>query len=291
MLFTRLGTLASLGVLGAALLLSCGTDEGTSPVSHASEGGADDTSSAGAGNPSASGSTNGGSHNGGTSGGGASAGTSSGGIAGIAGNVTPAGGAGHESEAGAGGMPLMPGGGEQLDICNRLTGLVPHADAVSRAYGKSAAQDCRVTWVVPRGAAEAPEYRNRLVTWSLELWGCQGAPVTDFALAYHQPNLSQGDATILIQYYMNAADAELDLSPLEHATMKAAIERLAAPLIVSDSPEPSQSKCPVNTGSGGAGGAGEASAGATSMPADTGGAANGGAASVPSASAGQGGAP
>ncbi|HVY32364.1 MAG TPA: hypothetical protein VHB79_37765 [Polyangiaceae bacterium] len=283
MLFTRLGTLASLGVLGAALLLSCGTDEGTAPFTPG-EGGDNGTPTAGAGNSSTSGNSGGGVLNGGTSSGGTSAGTSSGGIAG---NVTPAGGAGHESEAGAGGMPLMPGGGEQLDICARLPTFLQLAPATSKAYQASVYADCRVKWVIPLQPNQAlVDYKNRLVTWSLEFWGCQGAPVTDLALVYPQASLSRGDATILIQYYLDVADAQLDLSPPEHAEMKAALECLAAPLIVSDSEEPSQSKCPVNTGSGGAGGAGpDAAAGATSMQTSA------GAPSLPAGGAGQGGAP
>jgi hypothetical protein len=289
MLFSRLGTLASLGVLGAALLLSCGTDEGTSPVSPAGEGGDNDTSTAGAGNPSTSGSTSGGTHSGGTSSGGASAGTSSGGIAG---NTTPTGGANQGSEAGAGGMPITPGGGEQLDICNRLSQFLELAPATSKAYQASVYADCRVKWVIPLQPQKALiDYKNRLVTWSLEFWGCQGAPVTDLALVYPQASLSQGDATILIQYYLDVADAQLDLSPVEHAEMKAALERLAAPLIVSNSEEPSQSKCPVNTGAGGAGGAGPDPTGSAGVPAQIGGAPSAGAPSVPSAGAGQGGAP
>lgn len=276
MLFTRLGTLASLGVLGAALLLSCGTDEGTSPDGHPGDGGNDDTSPAGMGNQS----TSGGTHGGGTSSGGTSAGKSMGGDG--AGNLNLAGMAGGVSDAGAGGMPPMPSVGEQLDVCDRLTNLVAHADAVSRAYSKAAYADCRVKWVVPLVNSQLVEYKNRLVTWSLELWGCQGAPVTELALAYHQPELSKGDATIIIQHYLDVVDDELDLSPAEHATMKAALERLAAPLIVSASEEPSQAKCPVDMGTGGAGGAGpEPMGGAAGAPS------NGGAPSLPSA--GQGG--
>lgn len=285
MLLTRLGTFASLGVLAAALLLSCGTDEGTSPDGHAGTSGSSDAAAAGVGDQSSTGGTN----SGGTSSsgsGGTSAGKSSGGSGGT---IAFAGGAGSE-QAGAGGVPIVTDQGEQLEVCNRLTGLVPHADTTARAYLKSVNRDCRVKWVIPLVMGDFAAYRNRLVSWNLEFWGCQGTPVNELALVYKQANLSQGDATILIQYYLDAADAELDLSPAEHADMKAALERLAKPLITSDSEEPSQPNCPVDMGTGGAGGAGpEATAGAAGMAPQVGGApASGGSSSLPSA--GQGGA-
>ena len=95
--------------------------------------------------------------------------------------------------------------------------------------------------------------------WNLQLWGCQGQPVGDFGLVYRTPPLSAGDANLLIELYLTAATAELDLRPSELDDMRGALERLSKPLIVSDSSEPSASVCP--TGAGGAGGAGAAGAG------------------------------
>jgi hypothetical protein len=57
---------------------------------------------------------------------------------------------------------------------------------------------------------------------------------------------------LLIEHYIAVATAELTLSPPEIAEMRAALERLAAPLIADPSLEPSQSRC--DTESGGAGG-------------------------------------
>lgn len=241
----RASLLCALGLLGALVVFSCGKDEGTSPNVHPGGnpgcdadlpvGGFDSggTGKGGNGNSAASGGV--------TPTGGAGEGGSPGGVAGAAG------------DAGASGAFNTPEG-EQLLLCKRLSGLVDHADKVSRAFSKTTYADCRVKWVVPLEQAQLVEYKNRLVSWSLAFWGCQGNPVTDFALAYHQPNLSQGDADILIQHYLDTVGGEVDLSPAEQTQMKAALERLAAPLLVSASLEPSQSKCPINTGSGGAGG-------------------------------------
>jgi hypothetical protein len=285
MLLTRLGTFASLGMLAGALLLSCGTDEGTSPDGHAGTAGNSEAAAAGVGDPTSTGGTN----DGGTSSSG-SGGTSAGKSAGGSGGSVASVGAAGNAQAGAGGVPIVTGEGEQLEVCNRLTGLVPHADNTARAYLKSVNRDCRVKWVIPLAMGDFAAYRNRLVSWNLEFWGCQGTAVTELALVYQQPDLSKGDAELLVQYYLDAADAELDLSPAEHADMKAALERLAEPLVTSDSEQPSQPNCPVDTGTGGAGGAGpEATAGAAGMAPQVGGApTSGGSSTVPSA--GQGGA-
>jgi hypothetical protein len=236
--------LSVLALLGAAGLSSCGQDEGSSPNVHPGDGGSDSEIAAGqngGGNASQGGNGNSAASGGVTPSGGAGEGGTLGGAAGAS------------SDAGAsGGSNTLEG--EQLLLCKRLSGLVDHADKVSRAFSKTAYADCRVKWVVPLEQAQLVEYKNRLVSWSLAFWGCQGNPVTDFALAYHEPDLSQGDADILIQHYLDTVGAEVDLSPAEQIQMKAALERLAAPLLVSASAEPSQSRCPVDMGSGGAGG-------------------------------------
>jgi len=274
---TRLGMLASLSALGAALAFSCGTDEGTSPNVHP-EGGADNGAPVAGQNMGATANV-GGEPGGGT--GGSSGASTSGGTAGD--TAALGGAAGSLGSAGAGGEAVGPSSGEQLKLCDRLLNVVPHSTAVTRAFRNVAYVDCRITWVIPR-ATQLDDFVQALLIWNLQLWGCQGAPVTAFALAKPGAMLSAGDAAILIEMYMNAAQAELDLSPPEAAELRAAIERLAAPVVVSDSSEPSQSRCPVDMGNGGAGGAGMGAAGAAAGGAtDAGGAA-------PSA-AGQGGAP
>jgi hypothetical protein len=242
--FARAPLLCALGLLGAAVAFSCGKDEGSSPNAHPGDGGSDSEIAAGQN-------------------GGGNASLGGNGNSAASGGVTPMGGVGEGgtlgAAAGASGDSSAGGAvntleGEQLLLCKRLSGLVDHADKVSRVFSKTTYADCRVKWVVPLEQAQLVEYKNRLVSWSLAFWGCQGNPVTDFALAYHQPDLSQGDADILIQHYLDTVGAEVDLSPVEEAQMAAALGRLAAPLLVSASAEPSQSKCPVDAGGGGAGG-------------------------------------
>ena len=237
--------------LCAATIYSCGQDESSSPNVHTSDGGSDSETAAGQ--------SNGGSGNAAASGSGGShvAGTATGGAPLVADGAAAT---SNDAGAGAGGIINTPQG-EQLVLCNRLVNVVPHATDISKAFSKAAYADCRVKWVVPLQQAQLIDYLNRLRAWSLEFWGCQGEPVTDFALAYDQPPLSRGDSSILIQLYLDLVDTEVDLSAPERAVMQAALQRLAAPLLVSDSPEPSRPKCTVDPGVGGAGGADSAGAG------------------------------
>jgi hypothetical protein len=161
------------------------------------------------------------------------------------------GGEGGLGFAGGAGVPTVDG--EQLGVCARLSGLVQLADNVGRAYSVAAYADCRIQWVIPLGAP-LYDFRNELVAWSLGLWGCPGrSPVDTFALVYETPALSPGDATLLTEHYMKAAQTELDLSSGEFDEMQAALGRLAAPLLSGTSTEPSNSQC-VAAGAGGAGG-------------------------------------
>jgi hypothetical protein len=253
MLRTRLWVLVCLlSGAGQALLFGCGDDEGTASghggSAHSSVGG-EGASEAVAGN-----STD-------TPVAGSSSGNTLGGAAGADTGITPIGGVGMGGSAAGAGGASEPKLGEQLDICARLSGLTTHAFNVEQAYAKTAIKDCRVTWVIPR-KDDLVAFQNGLVVWSLELWGCQGKPVENFALVFGTPALSQGDAAILIDLYMTAAKNDLGLSPPEFAELKAALERLAQPLITSPSSEPSQPDCPVEVGgAGGAAGSGGAADG------------------------------
>jgi len=251
---TRFWALVCLGALGSAASFSCGSDEATSHPHSDSGGAAGEAGATASPLPSAgggAGAESSASGRGGASepGGNEAAG---GGAGGSASNTTPGGDGGG---LGLGGSSDLPGvEGEQLDLCARLSGLVVHADNVGRAYSNAAYDDCRIKWVIPVGSP-LYDFRNKLVTWSLELWGCQGLPVDTFALVHETPALSSGDVGLLIGHYMAAAQNELDLSATEHEEMQAALERLAAPLIADNSSEPSRSQCASNGGTGGAGGA------------------------------------
>lgn len=249
MVNARLGMLGSLSALAAALAFSCGSDEGTSPNVHdGGAGGGESVPRAGESSGASSNSGSGGAGVAGTSAGG----TAGGGTGGDGGTTSSAG--ATPSDAGAGGTPLTPEG-EQLELCERLTGLVPHSTKVTQEFRNASIRDCRITQLIPRASTGLDDWVQALLIWNLELWGCQGSPVTRFVLAKPGATLSAGDASVLIETYMNIADAELDLSPPEFTEMRAAIERLSTPVVVSPSMELSQSKCVV-PGAGGAGGEG-----------------------------------
>jgi hypothetical protein len=246
MLRTRLWVLLCLTGLGQMSLFGCGEDEGASKPRQPGDGG---SSTLGGEGPSETLGGNAADSSGGT------AASDTGGAPVNTGGAPfdPEGGANLGGGLGAGGA-TDPALGEQLELCARLSGNTIHAFNVEQGYAKAAIKDCRVTWVIPRKDDLVP-FQNALLVSNLELWGCQGKPVENFALVYGTPELSQGDVTILIDEYMAAADLELELSPPEFDDMKAALERLAEPLIASASTEPSQPNCAVES-AGGAAGAG-----------------------------------
>jgi hypothetical protein len=210
----------------------------------------------------ASGSSSGGSGGSSQAHGGAAAAPSSGGAAGDAddseahGGQTGSGGAAG-SGAGAGeataGETGSPTTDEQLEFCARLVQQSQDADAVARGYVRALFLDCRVKWLVPRGQ-DLATFLNQVVSFSYNLWGCENTtPVNTFGLVLATPALSQGDVNVLIELYMTPAQGTLELSPLEHQSLEAALIRLSKPLVSDASLDPSQSACPV--GAGGAGGA------------------------------------
>lgn len=204
--------------------------------------------------------------------GGAPAGTS--GAATSAAGTDSHGGQGGAANGGAaGGEAGGTTNGEQLDLCKRLDQGAQDADAVASAYVGAVYRDCRVSWVVPRGQALA-DLVNRLVAFSYNLWGCERTlPVDEFGLVLGTPALSQGDLDVLLDHYLTAAQDTLDLSRDERETLLAALLRLAKPLIMDPSLEPSKSVCSDNTGGAGGGGFGGAAAGgAAPGGADAGGA-------------------
>lgn len=236
---TRLSVLACAALVGSSMLVCCGEDEGTSKPEPPAGG------EAGAITP-GGGETSGGasSHGGTTSGRAGEPPSSDGGVStqGLAGAGT-----GNE-----GGQFVVAPGGEELDFCPRLTSPGQLARVVEDVFLGAVLVDCRVKWLVPR-PPEQIELRNDLVIWNGHFWGCDERPVDNFGLVWGAPPLSRGDATILIGLYLEKAQTELALSPLEHSQMEAALERLAKPLIVDASTEPSNSACAMG-GAGGEGG-------------------------------------
>lgn len=253
---TRLWRLACLLVLGSAALASCGKDEATTHP-NTPQGGANGGASAGTRATPVAGDDSGPLGNGGASGGstttggsttgGSSTNVGGDGTAGAHANNGTMGDAGAGGVLGAGGSGANSPPGEQLVLCTRITSKVPHADAQARAFAKAVFGDCRIKWVVPLGP-NLDEYRQQLVVWNLEFWGCQGKPVSDFGLVYGMPALSAGDADLLVELYLATVDAELQLSSEEKSVMKAALDRLAKPLISSPSADPSHSSCVDESG-------------------------------------------
>ncbi len=265
----RRSLLSALVLLTSGLLLDCGNDEALSnrPTTPIEADGGDGSGVSGAGTLAGSSAAGESSSGGNTSQ--AGEGPTLGGAAG--GGSTQA---GAPAMAGAGGADDTPTT-EQLSFGARIPAPQQNAIDVARAYNKATFGDCRTKWVTNLflDKDEQALFLNNLVTWNIGFWGCLNQPpVSGFALIHGEAPLSAGDAALLIEHYIAVATVELTLSPLEITEMRAALERLAAPLIADPSTEPSQPDC----ADGGAGGAGGAPGGAGAGPVD---------------SAGQGGAP
>lgn len=256
---TRIRALVALAVLAlvGASAAGCGADE-TSSGTNCSECGGEGGSGSGAGvagDPvSASGSSmqpRGG------------AGASAGGAApGSAGTNDLVGGEGGTAGVGtiggeAGGGASSGDDGEQLRICARLANGADDALTVQSDYTSALYEDCRVRWLFPSGQAFL-DLANQLRRFNFQFWGCPGTPrVYTFALVSGTPALSQGDANLLIDHYLVAAQAAVDLTSLERQDMQAALIRLSSSLIVEPSLEPSKPACAAGgAGSGGSAGTG-----------------------------------
>ena len=166
---------------------------------------------------------------------------------------------GGPASAGAGGGDDGPLS-EQLSFGLRIPAPSQNATDVARGYNQATYDDCRTRWVtglfLDKEPSEQHLFLNALVTWNYNFWGCDVGvpPVDNFALIWGEAPLSAGDASLLIEHYITVATAELTLSSAEITEMRAALERLAAPLIEDPSLEPSQSQCDTGTGGAGAGG-------------------------------------
>ena len=245
---TRLWVVVCLAASVSASSPGCGEQErtpGPSCVDCGGESGNNDGAGLGGDASNVSGSstlTNGG--KGGTP---SHAGTSTGG--GSAGR----GGQQSSGQGGEGGAVTNPSS-EQLELCGRLAKGSESADTVTRGYVTRVLSDCRLDWLFPH--QELSDLANRVLGFSYNFWGCpKTLPVSEFGLVLGTPQLSQGDVNLLIDHYLDAAQKNLDLSPLERETMQAALIRLSKPLIADASLEPSKPNCPVPMGGAGAGGA------------------------------------
>jgi hypothetical protein len=190
-------------------------------------------------------------------------------MAGKAGSAT----GGTSADAGVGNTPGGEAGSgatgpisEELSLCDRLTQVDLKEEQLSDEFERSMWLDCRVHWLPDlyvhpaQGPQVRDDYVNALVRWNLRFWGCQDVPVETFELVWGEPPLSQGDADIIVDYYMQEAIQHLELSPKEQGEMLAALKRLSTLLITSDSLEPSNSSCSAG-GAGGAGGDGPGAGG------------------------------
>lgn len=237
-------------LLTAGLAWCCGSDEGTGqrPPTPFEAGAAGDEGAAGdATAAGTAGAPVGGNDQvaGGRNGGGAPGASGSGGSEQQAG--APSGGAGAAGEG-------PTNGGENLAFCDRLTMRTINSSEVARRYNHAVYDDCRTRWVTDLylQQGEQDDFLNDLLTWNLQLWGCQPPAVENFALIYGEAPLSAGDAALLIEHYVTVASDQLAMSEPEISAMQAALQRLAQPLIQDPSPAPSQPLC--DAGAGGAGG-------------------------------------
>lgn len=173
---------------------------------------------------------------------------------------------GESGNAGEGPVgPVM----EELSLCDRLTGTSILTTEVSWAFEALVYADCQLNWLNQLYLDFKPnkrdEYLNALRPWNLRFWGCQDQPVGDFPLVFGTPPLSQGDADLLVDYYVQAAIAKIGLSTTEEEEMRSALARLAVQLVVDASSEPSKPNCedPNAGGAGGTGSGGAPSGGAS----------------------------
>jgi hypothetical protein len=253
----------SSALLGSALLICCGTDEGLGPNDtprgdliggerNSNEAGLGSGAQTSGGEPAGSGGTLGGS--GGATAGSGGTTTSVAGQTGDGGATPSAGGAG-----GAGGV------GEVLELCARISQKTIHAQDVSREYAKNAYAHCDSYWIIRLAVDDGEglaQYRNDLAAWSYSFWGCGAEPATTFGLVYGTPAISAGDAKLLIDTYIEAAKFDLDMSPGEVTEMRSALERLSRLVVVDDSTAPSRPNShPDCAGAGGAGAGGASSEG------------------------------
>ena len=212
-------------------------------------------------------------------------------------------GTGGTGSAGTANTPGGEGGGppdgpisEELTLCDRLTKLTENSRLTTLAFEKLAYADCRIKWLnrLYIDEHERDTYLNDLIPWNLQFWGCQSSPVDDFPLVWGTPAISQGDADIVIDHYLEAATEQLQLTKNEQGEMRAALERLATTIVVSESTQPSQPACDApNTGGAGGmdGGGGIDGLGGANGTAGADSAGQGGVAGSPAAAGGIGGAP
>ncbi len=252
---------------------SGGRRANTMPGAHGGKGGRATTGSGGttAVDAGSGGAGKGGASEGGTSGAGATSG--SGGAQG-----------GNAALAGSDGLGAAGAGGQsnQLSICLRLSGKTALDIEVTNDFQNTFVVDCRINWTYylyenpATGLDEQSTFANHLLAFNYALWGClDSPPPTRFELIYEDEPLTLADAGALIDAYMSVAGPDLSLSTPEAEAMRAALERLSQPLLVS--PDPGGFSQPHCGGAGGNGGA----AGQTS---------SGGLGGADSTAAGQGGA-
>jgi hypothetical protein len=176
------------------------------------------------------------------------------------------------TSAGAGKTPGGEGGGppdeprfEELSLCDRLSQVPAKNLSTTKMFELGVYTDCRIDWLAHLyvDAKRRDDYLNDLLTWNQKFWGCQEVPVEDFLLVWGTPALSQGDANLVIDYYVAAAIEHLELIPREEQEMREALARLSTQVITSSSLEPSKPSCTdANGGAGGQGGLGGATSGA-----------------------------
>jgi hypothetical protein len=169
-----------------------------------------------------------------TAGGSSGGGTSAGGAGGAQGGSTALAGAAGAASAGAGGQS------NQLSVCARLSGTSNLSIVVTNDFQDAVVRDCNINWLFylyydpAHGIDHLQDFMNQVAHFSLGLWGCSdGVAPTTFELVYGTPPLTPADASAVIDAYVGVAEPDLSLSPPERDAMRAVLERLSEPLVVS----------------------------------------------------------
>jgi hypothetical protein len=131
---------------------------------------------------------------------------------------------------------------ETIELCRRLDGPEALAHQVSLAYVPKLETDCRILDMVA-GRRDGALYYNEVVHFSLDLWGCPERAAPAFALQVDSMALSKGDASVLIELYLEAAEERLALSSAEKLALQRELERLALAVVFSCTDELSYSTC------------------------------------------------
>lgn len=145
----------------------------------------------------------------------------------------------------------------ELALCLRLMDpqnsnhVLQLSQAVGDQYLLLVKADCRVSEVrhPPGGVTEFGVWRDALYAYSADLWGCTARAPMGFALVSTElPSISPTDAAQLIELYLTAATQLLALTSREATVLRKDLQRLAGPVVTSESAGFTFSSCSDDAG-------------------------------------------